>query len=95
MGLWLLGAPIVRDLTLTRAWAEIGEALALGLRYAAAIGEAQGAPISLEQAAAALALGEHAVAWSNVGLPSFELPGSSHDRAPRMVDLDMTLESIC
>ncbi len=95
MGLWLLGAPIVRDLTLTRAWAEIGEALALGLRFAAAIGEAQRAPVSLEQAAAALALGEHAVAWSNLALPSFELPGASHDRGPRMVDLDMTLESIC
>lgn len=95
VGLWLFSMPMVRDRTLQRGWAELFEAIALGLRFAAAVGAAQQAPIDALQAATAFALGEHTVAWSEQGLPAFALPSASHDRGPRMADLDMTLESIC
>ncbi|MEY3014545.1 MAG: hypothetical protein RIT45_3280 [Pseudomonadota bacterium] len=95
VGLWLFTTPMARDRTLQRGWAELFESIAVGLRYCAAIGAAQGTPIDAEQAAAGFALGEHAVAWSEGGLPAFVLPAASHDRGPRMADLDMTLESIC
>mgnify|MGYP007096640510 CR=1 FL=1 len=95
VGLWLLSTPLARDVTLQRGWAELFEGFAIGLRFAAAIGAAQSGPVSLEQIAAALALGEHTVAFADEALPAFAVPAESHDRGPRMADLDMTLEAIC
>ncbi len=93
-GLWLFGTPLQRDVSLLRGWAELGEKLAFGLRFAAAIGAAQGAPLDALQMTTALALGEAAVATLEPRLPLLQLPTGAHERAPRMVDLDMTLASI-
>ncbi len=95
LGVRLFAAPLDRFRTVIRGHVELLEGFATGLRYAAAFGALQGAPLTGEQIVAALALGEHAVAQAGAALPGFALPKSSHDRGPRMADLDMTLESIC
>ncbi len=91
----LLAVPIDRDTTLQRAWAELFEAWALSLRYAAAIAEVLDEAVNPTIMVAALALAEHFVSTSAQPLPSFSVPGDLHERGPRMADLDMTLESIC
>lgn len=95
MGTVIFGLPLARDVSLTRGSAELFEGFAAGLRYAAAVGAVQRGPLSPAQMVAALALGEHFVSWSASPLPTYALPPESHDRGPRMADLDMTLASIC
>ncbi|MCO4762578.1 MAG: hypothetical protein KC502_13790 [Myxococcales bacterium] len=95
LGARLFHVPLDRHLTIVRGYVEFFEGFAMGLRYAAAFGAIQGAPLTALQMVAALALGEHAVAAQGLALPAFALPRASHDRGPHMADLDMTLESIC
>ncbi|HAN30422.1 MAG TPA: hypothetical protein DCQ06_02380 [Myxococcales bacterium] len=95
LGARLFNGPLLRYRTLVRGYVEVLEGFAVGLRYAAAIGGLQQRPVSPEQMVAALAMGEQVAAHGGQALPSFALPKLSHDRGPRMADLDMTLESIC
>ena len=87
--------PLDRDQSLARAWSELFEGFALGLRYAMAMAETAQADVTPAQLVAALALGEFFVATAAQPLPAFELPRDVHERGPRMADLDMTLESVC
>jgi hypothetical protein len=95
LGTRLHALPLDRDQSLARAWSELFEAFALGLRYAMAMGETCRADVTPAQLVASFALGEFLVATSGAALPAFELPRDVHERGPRMADLDMTLESVC
>jgi len=95
LGARLFAIPLDRDQSIARGYAEFFEGFALGLRYAAALGEVKQQLVGPRTIVAALALGEHFVAAAGEPLPSFEVPRDVHERGPRMADLDMTLESIC
>ena len=94
-GARLFALPVQRDVSLARAWAELFEGLAVGLRYLAALCAATGTSATPTLAVAAMALGEHFVVSTNGKLPGFALPPKAHGHAPRMADVDMTLASIC
>jgi hypothetical protein len=95
VALRLFAVPLGRDQTLQRGYAEVLESVALGLRWSAALAEVEGAPVTAEQLVAGLSLAEALVATSAAPLPAFSRPADSHERGPRMIDLDMTWESIC
>ncbi len=86
--------PLDRDQSLERGHAELQEGIALGLRIAAALGRTLEQALEPVQLLACLALAEALVADAGKPLPIFERPQDSHDRGPRMADLDMTLESL-
>lgn len=86
--------PLERDQSLERGHAELQEAAALGLRVAAALGSTLQQTLEPSQLLACLALAEALVADAGTPLPIFVRPVDSHDRGPRMADLDMTLESL-
>lgn len=90
----LFATPHERDQSLQRGHAELQEATALGLRLAAALGQVLQQPLRPVQLVACLALAEAHVADAAKALPIFARPADSHDRGPRMADLDMTLESL-
>lgn len=90
----LFATPLERDQSLQRGHAELQEGTALGLRLAAAVGQVLQQPLRPVQLLACLALAEAHVVDAAKGLPIFERPVDSHDRGPRMADLDMTLESL-
>lgn len=94
-GARLFGIPVVRDVSLARAWAELFEGLAAGLRYLAGLCDALDTDATAELAVAAMAMGEHYVCHTSKKLTTFSLPPAGHGRAPRMADVDMTLASIC
>lgn len=91
----LFATPIQRDVSLSRAWAEMFEGLAVGLRYLAALTAATDSQATPAMTISALAMGEHYVVSAAQKLPSFSLPPPSHGPSPKMADLDMTLASIC
>jgi len=95
LGSRLFSIPLDRDQSLARGYTEFFEAFAVGLRIAAAMGEVRQALVDVDIAVAALAIAEHMVSAAAEPLPVFEMPRDSHERGPRMADLDMTLESIC
>lgn len=86
--------PLDRDQSLERGHAELQEGFGVGLRIAAALGHTVGQILQPVQLLACLALGEALVADAGKPLPIFARPIDSHDRGPRMADLDMTLESL-
>lgn len=86
--------PLARDQSLERGYAELQEGFAVGLRFASALGRTVGQILQPEQMVACLALGDALVADAGKPLPLFMRPVDSHDRGPRMADLDMTLESL-
>jgi len=95
LGSRLFALPLDRDQSFARGIAEFFEAFAIGLRYLAALCEAAGCDATPDIAVAAMALADHHVASAGAKLPGFALPPSTPGRAPRMVDVDMTLASIC
>ncbi len=95
LGVRLFAMPVVRDQSMDRATAELVESFALGLRFAAVLAELGDREVDATMVVAALSLGEHHVAHSAAPLPAFKLPEASHQRGPRMADLDMTLAAIC
>ncbi|GEM_PF-2849507 len=95
LGARVFALPVVRDVSLARAYAEFYEAFAVGLRYLAALCELHGRDADAGLAVASMALGEHFVNSSKQKLAAFVPPPPSHDRAPRVADVDMTLASIC
>ncbi len=95
LGVRVYAAPLDRDQSLARGYAEFLEGFAVGLRYAAALAHVRGRQVDAALMLAALALGEFYVSYRQEDLPLFVPPSSSHDRGPRMADLDMTLASVC
>ncbi len=95
LGVRLFAMPVARDRSLDRALAELVDSFAQGLRFAAVLAEIGDRPVDATLVMSALALGEHHVTHSATPLPAFTLPDASHQRGPRMADLDMTLAAIC
>lgn len=94
LGARLAALPFDRDLSISRGYAEFFEGFAMGLRYAAALGEVSQRRLTSLELITALSLGETFVASSGQALPPFESPKELHERGPRMADLDMTFECI-
>lgn len=95
LALRVFAMPLDRDHSLQRAYAELFEGFAVGIRLASALGRARNAASTPASLVACLALAEAWIADSGEALPVWQRPEESHDRGPRMVDVDMTLESIC
>jgi hypothetical protein len=99
----VFGLGVDRDLSVRRAFAELLEALAGGLRLAAALAtldgprreDGQPTLVSPVGVVAALALAEHHVATGGQALPVWTPPRPGRERGPRMADLDLTLASLC
>lgn len=95
LALRVFAMPFDRDQTVQRAYAELFEAVVAGMRLAAAVGHVRGEPATPATLVASLALAEAWVADAGEALPMFQRPAESHDRGPKMADIDMTFESIC
>lgn len=94
LGCRLFALPLDRDVSFARGAAEFFESFALGIRFLAALCAARGCDADPATAVAAMAMGEHMVGSAGTKLTSFTLPPATPGRAPRLVDVDMTLGSI-
>lgn len=95
VALRVFAVPFARDQTLQRGYAEVFESIALGLRWSAALATVEGAAVTPQQLMAGLTLAEALVSSDAAALLPYARPADSHERGPRMIDLDMTWESIC
>ncbi len=95
LALRVFAMPLDRDQTLQRAYAELIETVVAAMRLAAAVGQVRQSPVTPAMLVASLALAEAWIADAGQGLPTFQRPSETHDRGPKMADIDMTFESIC
>lgn len=86
--------PLARALTLQRCASAWLEGWAVGLRWLAALSHATKTPPTTEQWLAALAAADTAVAVAAQPLPAVTLPEPTHQRGPKMADLDLSFASL-
>lgn len=94
LSLQVFAMPMARGLTLQRCLAGWIEALAVGLRWMAALWHWRQAMPDTAQWVAVLAAADAAVAAAAAPLPQLAAPQPTHDRGPRMADLDLSFASL-